>query len=61
MRWLIAATLGLLPILVQAQMTRATWDWQLSEPFDLTFDVQVYDLDPDSLNTKTLIRLTRGV
>lgn len=33
------------------------WDWQLTEPFDLTRDVQVFDLDPDSVTPAQIAAL----
>lgn len=40
----------------------AYWDWQLTEPFDLTVDVRVFDLDPDSVTETDIAALkARGV
>lgn len=40
----------------------AYWDWQLTEPFDLSVDVQVFDLDPDSVSRAQIAALkARGV
>lgn len=42
--------------------TGAYWDWQLTEPFDLSVDVQVIDLDPDSVTPAQIAALkARGV
>lgn len=42
--------------------TGLTWDWQLSEPFNLNLPVQVFDLDPDSLGSGDIARLgARGI
>ncbi|MCR9085942.1 MAG: endo alpha-1,4 polygalactosaminidase [Rhodobacteraceae bacterium] len=42
--------------------TGAHWDWQLTEPFDLSVDVQVIDLDPDSVTPSQIAALkARGV
>ena len=42
--------------------TGLTWDWQLSEPFNLTLPVQVLDLDPDSLGGGDIAELAaRGI
>lgn len=39
-----------------------SWDWQLSEPFNLNAAVQVLDLDPDSLGRGDIAELrARGV
>lgn len=39
-----------------------SWDWQLTEPFDLSRDVKVMDLEPASVTTKDIARLkARGV
>jgi hypothetical protein len=39
-----------------------TWDWQLSEPFNLNLPVQVLDLDPDSLGRGDIAALRdRGI
>lgn len=43
-------------------ITGLTWDWQLSEPFNLSVPVQVLDLDPDSLGRGDIAALrARGV
>ena len=40
----------------------AYWDWQLTVPFDLSVDVQVIDLDPDSVTAAQIAALkARGV
>lgn len=42
--------------------TGAYWDWQLTEPFDLSVDVKVIDLDPDSVSRADIRALkARGV
>lgn len=54
--------LALLPLPAPAQEPGASWDWQLSEPFDLNVDVQVLDTDPDSIDPDTMAALrARGV
>ena len=54
--------LALMPLPVLAQSPGASWDWQLSEPFDLNIDVQVLDLDPDSVEPEVIAALkARGV
>lgn len=55
---LIAATLGY----GTAASAQAHWDWQLSEPFDLSHDVTVMDIDPDNHSPSEIAALTaRGV
>lgn len=40
----------------------AYWDWQLTEPFDLSVDVEVLDLDPDSVSRAQVADLnSRGI
>lgn len=42
--------------------SQAHWDWQLSEPYDLSRDVQVMDIDPDNHSDADIAALTaRGV
>ena len=52
----------LIPVPVLAQGPGASWDWQLSPPFDLNVDVQVIDLDPDPVDADQIAALkARGV
>lgn len=56
------AALALLPLPALAQTQGASWDWQLSEPFDLTVDVQVFATDPDTMQPEMMAGLqARGV
>lgn len=58
----LATALMILCGLGPIQKQGAFWDWQLSEPFDLSVDVQVIDLDPDGVSTDQVQRLNaRGV
>ena len=60
-----ALVLGCAPAAVLAGDIRtggAHWDWQLTEPFDLSVDVRVIDLDPDSVSRADIAALkARGV
>lgn len=52
---------GVTPAVAQSA-DGAYWDWQLSEPFDLSVDVQVIDLDPDAMTRAKIAGLkARGV
>lgn len=43
-------------------MAQTHWDWQLSEPYDLSRNVQVMDIDPDNHSASEIRSLTaRGV
>ena len=45
-----------------AGLMKSHWDWQLTEPFDLTRDVQVLDLDPDNHSMDEIAALkARGI
>jgi hypothetical protein len=61
-----AFALTTLPLCAHAQQAAftsgMTWDWQLSEPFNLGVGVQVLDLDPDSLGAGDIAELrAKGV
>lgn len=46
----------------QAVSAQSHWDWQLSEPFDLSRDVAVMDIDPDNHSPAEIAALNaRGV
>lgn len=57
--WICVSALGPQPVVAQQAgfTTGMTWDWQLSEPFDLGLPVQVFDLDPDSLGAGDIAEL----
>lgn len=42
--------------------TESYWDWQLTEPFNLSRDLQVIDLDPDSVTASQVATLnSKGI
>lgn len=64
-RGIVLAGLVMLALPATARDIRsdgAYWDWQLTEPFDLSVDVRVIDLDPDSVTRAQVAALkARGV
>ncbi len=57
-RPVLTLMIGLAPISAVAQV----WDWQLTEPFDLSRDVAVMDLDPDNHSAAEIAALkARGI
>ncbi len=57
-RPLLCLMIGLLPGMACAE----GWDWQLTEPFDLSRDVAVMDLDPDNHSAADIAALkARGI
>lgn len=61
---LVAGLLGLAQGAWGGEILRdgACWDWQLTEPFDLSVDVKGLDLDPDSVSRADILALkARGV
>lgn len=45
-----------------AASAASTWEWQLSAPFDLSHEVEIYDVDPDNHSGEEIAALNaRGV